>query len=354
MADAPRYRWQPTTAEIAQRHGLHVSQIVRFDHNTSPFTTDWAPAAITRHAQHLNEYPGASYAPIRQAAAAYTGVEPDWIVPGAGIDELILLASRAFLGPQARACAATPTYPLYEIGARQMGAEFIGIEHSRPHFGFPTERLADVAETSNITWLCVPSNPIGQRMSQSDIETCAAAAKGLLIIDAAYAEFASDRWGGFVAANPHVVVLQTLSKAFGLAAIRVGYAMAHPALIERIDAVRPPGSISTLSSVLAEEVLTQPQRMHRHIARILKERHRFGGGLSGIGVSVVPDSQTNFLLCHVGPTARRVASDLLHQGLVVRTFDPESSIGEFLRFTVRSPEENARLVEALSQALSSS
>ncbi|MGI9666503.1 MAG: pyridoxal phosphate-dependent aminotransferase [Acidimicrobiia bacterium] len=344
---APRYRWQPTSADIAARHGLHVSQVVRFDHNTSPFPTDWAPPLVTPAARGLNEYPGASYAPLRHAAADYAGVEADWIVPGAGIDELILLIARAFLGPQSRASAATPTYPLYEIAARQVGAEFVGVSHLEPAFGFPLDALTEAAETSDITWLCVPSNPIGHRMTNAEIEACARAAKGLVVIDAAYAEFSGDQWSSFVAEHPHVIVLHTLSKAFGLAAIRVGYAIAHPALVDRIDAVRPPGSISTLSAVLAEEVLSGPQRMQRHVARIIKERARFASALGSIGVAVVPRSHTNFLLSEFGSAAHQHAAELARSGLVVRTFERGGPLDAFLRFTVRSPEENDRLINAI-------
>ena len=115
MGNAPPCRWQPTTVEIAARYGLRPSEVVRFDHNTSPFATDWAPSIVVPMTRHLNEYPGASYLQLREAIARYVGAEPENIVPGAGIDEMILLVARAFGGPGTRSGAAVPTYPLYEI-----------------------------------------------------------------------------------------------------------------------------------------------------------------------------------------------------------------------------------------------
>ena len=349
---APRYRWQPTTAEIAARYGIRPSDVVRFDHNTSPFTSDWAPQVTAPLAQHLNEYPGASYAPLRSAAAAYVGVEQDWVVPGAGVDEIILLIAKAFLRPGSRSVAATPTYPLYEIATRQHDADFLGVPY-RSDFTFPSEQLADASETAEVTWICVPNNPTGDRPPDDDIRAVIAAAKGLVVIDAAYAEFTEDRWAGLVRDEPHVIVMHTLSKAFGLAALRVGFAVAHPAVIDQLDGIRPPGSVSTMSAELAQLALENPQRMARHVTRIIKERAVFATALSELGIAVVPDSHTNFVLCHVGDRAAWLAGDLMTEGLVVRSFPASGPLAEFLRFTVRSPSQNERLVDALARRLRS-
>lgn len=347
----PRYRWQPTTREIAERFGLRPEQVVRFDHNTSPFATDWAPGIVAPMARHLNEYPGASYADLRKAAAAYFDVEPEMIVPGAGADEMILLIARAFLGEGRRACAAVPTYPLYEIATLQSGAEFRAIDLDAPGFGFPLHALGEAAETSDVTWLCVPNNPTGHRIPDETIKQVIANAGGVVVIDAAYAEFAGDRWGGWVANHDNVVVLHTMSKGFGLAALRVGFAMTHPNIADRLDAVRPPGSISSMSADLAQEALASPQRMLRHVSMILTERDRFTADLRSVGVAVVHDTATNFLLCEIGPEAGRLAASLMQEGLVIRQFPQLHPLHEFVRFTVRSRQENDRLIDALRRRL---
>lgn len=347
----PRYQWQPTTAEIAQRYGLLPEQVVRFDHNTSPFATDWAPGIVAPMARHLNEYPGASYADLRRAAGAHFKVDPTTIVPGAGADEMILIVARAFLGEGRRACAAVPTYPLYEIATLQSGAEFRATELETPDFGFPVSALGEAAETCDVTWLCVPNNPTGHRISNADIEAIVAAARGLVVIDAAYAEFSGDRWGEWITAHDNIIVLHTMSKGFGLAALRVGFAMTHPDIADQLDAVRPPGSISSMSADLAEEALASPQRMQRHVSMILGERDRLAAGLRGLDVSVVPGTATNFLLCEVGPEAWRLAESLMHDGLVIRQFPANHPLHEFVRFTVRSRQENDRLIDALRSRL---
>jgi histidinol-phosphate aminotransferase len=344
---APTYRWQPTTAEIAARYGLRPDDVVRFDHNTSPFPTDWAPAVVAPMARHLNEYPGASYAPLRTAAALYYGTDPTHVVPGAGVDEIILLIAKAFLGPRSRACAVVPTYPLYEIATSQLGGEFVGVDWETPDFGLPRRAIGEAAETSDVTWLCLPNNPTGHRIGDGDLVDIIEAAKGIVVIDAAYAEFTDDRWAPWTSRFDNVIVCHTMSKGFGLAALRVGFALTNPDLAAHLDAIRPPGSISSMSVEIAEMALREPNRMRRHVSQIIRERSRFADDLAAVGLAVVPGSLTNFVLCHVGPHARDLAGSLMAEGLVVRTFPASGPLDGFLRFTVRSRAENDRLLDAL-------
>ncbi|KAA3641825.1 MAG: histidinol-phosphate aminotransferase family protein [Armatimonadetes bacterium] len=343
---APKYKWQPSSADIAAHYGIPVDRVVRFDQNTSPFSTDWAPAIVVPMARTLNEYPAASYLPLREAAATYLGTTAEHVVPGAGVDEIILLIAKAYLAPGKRASAAVPTYPLYEIATKQHNAEFLGIERIGPKFEFPLESLGEAAETSEVTWLCVPNNPIGDRIDDRWINAIIAAAKGIVVIDAAYAEFTRDRWVSLVNQHPNLIVCHTMSKAFGLAGLRVGFSVSSASIAERLDAVRPPGSISSMSAEIATTALYEPQRMERRVVRLIKERGRLAQGLTKLGLRVVPSS-TNFLLCEVGPSAHSLAEQLMADGLVVRTFPTDGLLADFLRFTVRAPHENDRLIDAL-------
>jgi histidinol-phosphate aminotransferase len=344
---APRYRWQPTTAEIAARFGLRIDEVVRFDHNTSPFPTDWAAGIVAPISRHLNEYPGASYAPLRGAASEYLGSPPETIVPGAGIDEIIALIARAYLAPGKRATALSPTYPLYEIASLQMGAESIDIPFEPPSFGFPARACGEAAETSDVTWLCVPNNPTGHRITDDEIVAILSVARGIVVIDAAYAEFSGDHWAPWVSRFDNLVVCATMSKAFGLAALRVGFAMTSPDIAAKLDGVRPPGSIATMSADIAASALRTPQRMHRHVARLLRERTRLASALEDLGFGVMGEMRANFVLSQIGPMAGEIASALMGEGLVVRRFPSPGPLSTFLRFTVRSPDEDDRLIDAL-------
>ena len=333
-----RYVWQPTNDEIAQQFDIAPDRVVRFDQNTSPYPTDWAPSAAGEVLTGLNEYPAASYKPLREAAAAYTGVDASQVVPGAGVDELILLSARALLSPGDRAVGYTPTYPLYRIATEQQGAVFSESPISAPE---PDEGAA-------LTWLCVPNNPTGERLDDATISRILDRSAGIVVIDAAYAEFTGDRWGAWIDRYDNLLVLQTLSKGFGLAGARVGYAFGHLSLIDAIDRIRPPGSISTVSVKLAISALANSQRMRHTVDRVIVERERLSGLLAALGLDVWP-SEANFVLAKVGTDAPALAAGLMAEGLVVREFPHIPQLRDHLRFTVRSTLDNDRLIETIER-----
>lgn len=335
---AKRYVWQPTTAEIADRFGIDRERVVRFDQNTSPDPTDWTVPLVPPVLPDLNEYPAASYRPLREAAARYAGVNPEEVVPGAGVDELIILAARTFLSHGGTAQAHTPTYPLYQIATEQQGATFEGLS------GLPPESGGG----ADVTWICVPNNPTGDRMPDMTIKRILEGSQGIVVLDAAYAEFTSDSWGEWIERYDHLLVLHTLSKGFGLAGIRVGYALGNPVLIDAIDRVRPPGSISTVSNTLAIAALSDTDRMRRSVDRLIVERERLRDRLIALGLEV-PPSEANFLLAHVGPEAHTLATGLMGEGLVVREFPHIPELIDHLRFTVRSGTDNNRLIDAIGR-----
>jgi histidinol-phosphate aminotransferase len=333
-----RYVWQPTTAEIAERFGIDRDRVVRFDQNTSPDPTDWTVPLVPPVLPDLNEYPAAAYRPLRESAARYAGVNPEEVVPGAGVDELIILAARTFLAHGSTAQAYTPTYPLYQIATEQQGATFDGLS------GLPPESVRG----ADLTWICVPNNPTGDRLPNGTIERIIETSPGIVVLDAAYAEFTSDRWGEWIERYDHLLVLHTLSKGFGLAGIRVGYAIGNPVLIDAIDRVRPPGSISTVSNTIAIAALSDTDRMRRSVDRLIAERERFRDRLIALGLEV-PPSEANFLLAHVGPEAQMLATGLMREGLVVREFPHIPELIDHLRFTVRSGTDNDRLINAIGR-----
>lgn len=346
----PKYQWQPTSAEIARDAGIDPAQVERFDHNTSPFPVEWAAPLVGEKSRTLNEYPAASYLSLREAVAGRIGLDPDYVAPGAGADELILLAGRAFLAPGQTGVATDPTYPLYRIATAQVRGELVTVAAPAPTFSFPADAVIAAARDAEVVWLCVPSNPIGNRPTDEEIAAVIAAADGVVVLDAAYAEFSGDTWAGWVDRHHNLLVLHTLSKAYGLAGTRVGYGLGHPDLIAALDGVRPPGSISSLSVELAVAALNAPDRMRASVAALVAERERLAGRLESVGLRVLP-SQTNFVLCEVGPAAGKLATDLMGEGLVARTFSEEGPLGHYLRFTVRSPEAHDRLLSALQRSL---
>ena len=204
-------------------------------------------------------------------------------------------------------------------------------------------------------WLCSPNNPTALAEPDGTIADLLAdftddgAAAGreapIVVLDEAYAEFVGASLIGLRDVYPNLIVVRTASKAYALAGLRVGFGVARPELITRMNPFRPPGSVSTVSVTLVTEALRDPTILTANLERVARERARLGDALSTAGWLVGP-SVTNFLLVDFGTVDRAaaVADALLASGLVPRTFGAGHPLADRLRLTVRDPAENDRLI----------
>jgi histidinol-phosphate aminotransferase len=199
---------------------------------------------------------------------------------------------------------------------------------------------------ARLIWLCNPNNPTGELLPLDFVEELAVATDGVLVVDEAYFETSGVTALPLVDRLPNVVVIRTLSKAFGLAGVRVGYALAGAAISDALRRVRPPGSISVVSASLGVQAMTDLSGMRHRVRQVKEERARLRRELQTLGLEV-RESAANFLLVQ---TRRSAAATLLKKGLVVRTFPATSLLAEYVRVTVRRPAENDRLVAALREA----
>jgi len=219
----------------------------------------------------------------------------------------------------------------------------------------PAVRAA--ARGADVVWLCSPNNPTALPEPDGSIEALAAglladaAESGLespiLVVDEAYAEFVGRSLVGLRATYPRLLVIRTASKAYALAGLRVGFAVARPELITRLAPYRPPGSVSVPSVAIVTEALLDDGVLDANLTRVGRERDRLTAELGATGWRIGP-SVTNFVLADFGTAAEsgRVAEALLSRGLVPRTFGPGHPLAHCLRITVRSEAENDRLIEA--------
>jgi histidinol-phosphate aminotransferase len=303
----------------------------------------------------VNEYGDASYAGLREDLARYHNCAPEQVVIGAGADELIDMIAKLFLNNGDQAITSGPTYPVYALASEVMGAVMLEVPRGpAPDFGVNAEQLARVAleQQAKVVWLCNPNNPTATAFPISTIEELLERLEGkaALAIDEAYAEFWKQSAVPLVARYPNLLVIRTFSKAFSLAGARVGCVIAQPETAEYLNRVRPHNSVSNLSVTMARRAL-QPDalaEMRRRVDFILAEKARFVEGLTPYCEEVYP-SAANFVLARLGAPekADRLADALLARGIVVRR--PGSMPGHF-RLTVRLPEENARLIEAIHDA----
>jgi histidinol-phosphate aminotransferase len=351
------YTWEPSNAAIAARYGLRPDDILRFDTNTSPLPPPFlADALAAAFDPPLNEYPDSSYAELTAAAAAYTGVTETEVVVGAGADEIIDLVAKAFLPAGSAALVPVPTYAMYGVLTSQRAARIVSVPRLPADEGFAlpvSEVIARLPQVS-VVWLCNPNNPTGAPEPTASIETIVEAAHGLpnkpvVVVDEAYFEYSGSSVIGWRDRFSNLLAIRTVSKAFALAGARVGFGVGSRSVIERLERVRPPGSISTLSARLAARALANSAYARDNVATLSEERNWLAGELRNLGWFSTP-SVTNFLLVRVGDhdAAERAADALLHAGIVPRTFGPANPLRGHLRLTVRTRIENERLLEVVA------
>jgi len=335
------YEWEPPSASIARQAGVPEDQVVRFDTNTFP----WPGARLDAlRPEPLNEYPDTSYASLTEAIAQYVDVPTDRITVGAGADEILDLIAKSYIDDSARVIVSHPTYPMFRILTEMAGGSIDEVRAIDLHLD--RSKFLEQARGARLTWFCNPNNPTGELLPLDFVEEVAVATDGVLVVDEAYFETSGVTALPLIERQTNVVVVRTLSKAFGLAGVRVGYALAGAAISDALRKVRPPGSISVVSAALGAQAMSDISGMRQRVQQVIAERARLHRGLQALDLEA-RDSAANFLLVQTG---RSAAPALLKKGLVVRTFPATSLLAEYIRVTVRRPEENDRLIAALAEA----
>jgi histidinol-phosphate aminotransferase len=355
------YSWEATAAEVAARYGVPIGSILRFDLNTSPAPPELVAGLLAagRFEAPLSEYPPSDYRRLIGQAARVYGVGEDELLVGAGADEILDLCGKAFLPAGGRAVVPTPTYAMYRVVTEQRGATADLVPRLGPDQGYALdlEATREAARTADLVWLCSPNNPTGLPEPDGAIETLLdVVAVGALSagrqpaiggLKEGEAEFVGTSFMPLRGRHPKRVVVRTASKAYALAGLRVGFAVARAETIARIAPYRPPGSVSTVSVTLVTEALTDPAGMIANVERVDAERDRLSAALRDAGWDVGP-TVTNFLLVGFGTPERAalVATGMLQRGLVPRTFPAGHPLSHALRLTIRDRAGNDRLVQA--------
>jgi histidinol-phosphate aminotransferase len=355
------YVWEATSEQVAARFGVPIESIIRFDLNTSPAPPELAARVLAagRFESPLSEYPPSDYRRLVEAAAARYGVGTEELLVGAGADEILDLIAKAFLPPGGSAVIPAPTYAMYRVLTEQRPARIVSVARRPASEGWALDRDATraAARGAELVWLCSPNNPTGLaepvgviEALLTDIASDAAAEDRLapaVVLDEAYAEFAGRSLVDLRHRYPRLVIVRTASKAYALAGLRVGFAIAARATIAAIEPYRPPGSVSTASVTVVADALSDDAILVDNLDRVSTERARLTSALARVGWSVGP-SVTNFLLVDFGTPERAAATaeGLLRRGLVPRTFGAGHPLSDHLRLTVRAVPENDRLVEA--------
>ena len=299
----------------------------------------------------INRYPDPLQRQVKARLSQLKGVEPRSIFLGNGSDEAIDLVIRAFCEPKAdNIVTITPSYGMYEVAAETNDVECRKVALDE-RFDLDVAALwAAVDAHTKVIYLCSPNNPSGNSLNREAIYQLLRGFEGLVVVDEAYIDFsAQPSFLAELSQYPNLIVLQTFSKAWGAAAIRLGMAFAAPAIIEVLNKIKYPYNINLLVQNKALELMENEAEMRQEVKAILAERVRMAKLLSEapFGFEVFP-SDANFLLVRVGDTDRLYKA-LVDRGIIVRNRNRVLKCQGCLRITIGLPAENDLLLHALSE-----
>lgn len=298
------------------------------------------PDAITR-------YPAPYAAELKVKIAGYLNVDPSMVVTGCGSDDVLDSAIRAFGNPGDRVVIPDPSFGMIPVFARVNGLDpvFVPLACDGGLNPAPFDAIG-----ARITYLCSPNNPTGVSLRRTEIEAIVANARGLVIVDQAYAEFAKESFTDLVNEHDNVLITRTMSKAFGLAGLRIGYGIGSPALVREVEKSRGPYKVNALAARAAIAALRDdlPWVADR-IADMKSNRARFVTALETLGLAPLP-TDANFICVPVG-SAKQVGESMRKKGVAVRVFDDMPGIGGALRITVGPWDMMDRCLSALAESV---
>ena len=296
----------------------------------------------------LNRYPDPYQKALKQKLASLKGTETNNIFVGNGSDEVIDLAFRIFCSPGFdKALTFSPTYGMYDVSAAINNVDLLKIPLNED-FQIDMEKLEPYFNDDSIKlmFICSPNNPTGNLMSKNDIEFILNNFNGIVIIDEAYIDFVeNESLISLIKSYNNLIVSQTFSKAWGLAAARVGTAYANEEIISLYNKVKPPYNVSELNQKAAINSLYNIENYKLNLTIILKEKERLKQALQQLDlVKKVYPSDANFLLLEVD-NADKIYTTLVKQQIITRNRNKE--IPNCIRITIGTPQENDELITTL-------
>ncbi len=301
----------------------------------------------------VNRYPDPQQKNVKKILSTIKGVSIENILLGNGSDEVLDLIFRAFCEPnQDNVITLPPTYGMYEVLANTNAIEVISVLLSEDFQPKVDAILASQNTYSKLLFLCSPNNPTATSFEGYKIEKLLNNFNGIVVVDEAYIDFSNqDSWLSRLEAFPNLIVTQTLSKAYGMAGIRLGTCYASTEIIATLNKIKPPYNVNVLTQQKAIQRLGKLEEVSEEIKTIKYERAQLISALKNIDfVATVYQSDTNFLLVKVDDASKRY-KQLIDKGIVVRNRTNQPLCKDSLRFTVGTKVENKKLIKTLKDLI---
>lgn len=352
------YRPGKPISELVRELGLNKDEVIKLASNENPLgTSPMAKEAMTRALSEASRYPDGSGFELKGALSEYLGVPTEQIVLGNGSNDVLELAARIFLRPGASAIYSQYAFAIYPLLVQAVGAT--GISVIARNFGHDLTAMLDATTTdTRVVFIANPNNPTGTLCEGRDLLRFMERISPdvLVILDEAYDEYLPEANKAHSIAwlkdFPNLVITRTFSKAYGLASVRVGFALAHPDIANLMNRIRQPFNVNSIGQAGALAALQDVEFVKQAYTTNRSGMLQMTNGLRQLGVEFIP-SYANFVSIYINGesvNALKVYKDLLHQGVIVR---PLSNYGmnHHLRVTIGLEAENYKFLVSLEQSL---
>jgi len=353
IADLKPYVPGKPISELERELGIRNS--IKLASNENPLgPSAKVRAAITAQIAELPRYPDGGGFALRQAIAARHGVDAACVTLGNGSNDVLDLIARVFLRPGRESLFSQYAFAVYPISTQAVGAT-LKVAPARDYGHDLDAMRALLGPDTGVVWIANPNNPTGTHLTTDALKTFIAGlpADVICVVDEAYAEYVADadypdasQW---LAEFPNLIVTRTFSKAYGLAALRVGYGLSHPDVADLLNRVRQPFNVDSFAQAAALAALADTEHLQRSVELNREGLRQYQAGFAELGLDAIP-SVGNFITVDLGREAAPVDKALLQEGVITR---PVANYGlpNHLRISIGLHEENARCLAALKKVL---
>lgn len=340
--------------EIAQKYNLDPNTIIKLGSNENPLgVSNKAIEAIRKNLDLISQYPETNLEELKSKIASYSDVDnSNIIIGGDGADEILDVLGKTLIEPGDEFIVPLPSYMYYEFTLKIHGGVPIYAKWDMEENKLDVDSvIASLSEKTKIIFLCTPNNPSGTLINKEDIKRVLESTDALVVVDEAYFEFSEVDNVDLLDDYDNLLILRTFSKVFGLAGMRIGYAISNPEFIEYMHRVKPVFSLTKLSHIAASATLDDEEYIRKSIETGIQSREFLYENMSKFDKLTVYPSKANYLLVGVkktGMTSKEFAEELLKRGVIVRDCSSFKGLDDYwIRVSVGTLVEDTRFIEIL-------
>lgn len=336
---------------------LGLTHVIKMASNENPLGCSLkATEAVKKWAENMALYPDGSCSELNEALSSKLGVKQDQLIFGAGSDQIVEMIAQAYVNPDDESIMPIPSFPRYETVTRIMAGKPIEIKLDKEYRLDLSAYIDSITEKTRVIWICNPNNPTGTIITESEQRAFLDSVPDsiLVVLDEAYYEYAKGEYYPesmkLLENYSNIIILRTFSKAFGLAGLRVGYAISSPQIISNLNKVRAPFNVNAAAQAAALASIEDDEFLNLSVENNRAGKEYLYDAFKDLGLSYIP-THANFVMVKVNRNSQQVFNDLLHEGIIVRPGIP-FMMPDWIRLTIGTPEENKLFIQALEKVLS--